>query len=163
MADIINLRDEYIKSIEKKAYEKFRAIPSDNPGFYLVPSNGANTLDIDESFKKSMILRNIEIIETIKNFQVDYGDAIMVSLYDWDEEGNKTLAITNGINQSPKTVTITVKSELEHEDREMIVNMIAYYLKDKKVKVLFFIIYDFKNVETMVKDVEGYYVPEFFQ
>lgn len=79
MAEIINLREQYIRSIEEKAYEKFMAFSADETGeIYSIPTNVVNTFNIDEAFKKAMFLRNTEVIEAIKNFQVKFGGGINV-------------------------------------------------------------------------------------
>lgn len=160
MAEIINLREQYIKSIEKKAYEKLRAFPVDETGeIYAIPTNAVNTFKIDESFKKAMFLRNTEVIEAIKNFEVKLGDGIMVGVNEWCEDGNVVIGITNG-PESPGFMSIRVNSEMEDEHREMLINMIAYYHKDKEVAVIFLVHYAFENIEEMVNSDVDYYIPE---
>lgn len=160
MAEIINLREEYIKSIEEKAYEKFRAFPTDETGqVYASPTNAVNTFNIDESFKKAMFLRNTEVIEAIKNFKVNFRDGILVGVNEADEDGNLVLGITNG-PASPGFMSIKVHSEMDHDDREMLINMIAYYHKQNEVTVLFLVNYSFEDIEEMVNSGEEYYIPE---
>lgn len=161
MGVVFELREEYIKSIEKKAFEKLRAFPIDETGrVYAIPTNATNTFNIDEAFKKAMFLRDNEVIEAIKNFKINFRDNIVVAVNDWDEEENMTLFLTNGPNPSPGSLNITVHSEIDHDDREMIINMIAYYQKHNEVTVIFLINYPFEQIEEMVKSDEDYYVPE---
>lgn len=160
MAEIINLREKYIKNIEEKAYEKLRAFPVDETGeIYAIPTNAVNAFNIDESFKKAMFLRNTEVIEAIKNFDVKFGDGILVGVNGIDEDGNLIIGITNG-PESPGFMSITVNSEMDDEDREMLINMIAYYHKDKEVSVIFFVNYTFENIEEIVNSEDEYSIPE---
>lgn len=160
MAEIISLREKYIKNIEKKAYEKLRAFPADEAGeIYSIPTNAVNAFNIDESFKKAMFLRNTEVIEAIKNFEVKFGDGILVGVNGIDEDGNLIIGITNG-PESPGFMSITVNSEMEDEDREMLINMIAYYHKDKEVTVIFFVNYTFENIEEIVNSDDEYTIPQ---
>lgn len=160
MAEIINLREKYIKSIEEKAYERLRAFPVDETGeIYAIPTNATNTFNIEESFKKAMFLRNTEVIEAIKNFEVKFGDGIMVGVNEWDEDGNVVIGITNG-PESPGFMSIRVNSEMDDEHREMLINMIAYYHKDKEVAVIFLVHYTFEDIEKLLKSDDEYYIPE---
>lgn len=76
-----------------------------------------------------------------------------------DEDGNAVIGITNG-PESPGFMSIRVNSEMDDEHREMLINMIAYYHKDKEVTVIFLVHYTFENIEEIVNSDEDYYIPE---
>lgn len=161
MAEGTNLREEYKRSIEKMAYEKLKAIPVDEAReIFSIPTNAVNYLNIDESFSDEIFLKDVEIIGTIKNFNVGIRDSIMVFPGGWDEAGNSKLLITSGNNPHLGTAAFKVNSELGHEDREKIVNMIAYHHKHKEVTVVFVTNNTFENIEAMINDDKSYFVPE---
>lgn len=148
------LKNQYIRSIEKKAYDKLRAVPGGSCGTYFIPVNAASGLFVDEAFKTCNFFKDEELIESIRKLKVNKGEGIMVFPSYVDEVGNNVLRIITHEKSVYSGLEIKIRSSLNFEVRDMLVNMIAYYQKPKDVNVIFYWLNSFEEIENKVNVTE---------
>lgn len=151
MGEMINRTEQYIKDVEYKAGIEFNAVKvgEDN---YIIPANIVNTNLIEsEDFKNSVFFKDEDLKRAIYKLEVKDGDYISVSCSAITEDGRMVVDILNVDNPS-KVTQVNVACDLQHEEREMLVTMIADAHKEHKdVHVSFYIGCDFEALEELVK------------
>lgn len=154
MGEMKNRNEEYIKDIEYKAGMEFNAVKV-GENDYIIPANIVNTNLIEsEDFKNSDFFKDEDLKRAICKLEVKDGDYISVSCSNVLEDGRIVVDILN-VDDPSKITQVTVDSDLGHEEREMLVTMIAdAHREHKDVHVSFYIGCDFEALEELVNSEE---------
>lgn len=150
MENVIDFKEKYIESIDKKAYELYSAVKFED-GLYSVADNNASFVHITENFKQCKCLYKKDIIQIVKSLKTNMWDCLMVKYTDGNYS-EKIIEICNLSAEEMNSVKFTLKDELKSDMREMIVNMIAYYHKENNVIVVFYLHYDFDVMVELIKN-----------
>lgn len=147
---VIDFKEKYIESIDRKAYELYSAVKFDD-GIYSVADNNASFANINEDFKYCKPLNEKEIVQSINSLKTNMWDCLMVRYREGDN-GNKIIEVCNLSEEKMNSIEFVIKDDLNNEMREMIVNMIAYYHMKNNVIVVFFLHYDFDVMVQLIKN-----------
>lgn len=148
--DFNNLREKRIQDVEGKASEDYGAIKIGEDS-YIIPSNVVKTSEIDMAFKDNVdMCLDERLIEQIKVLKVSDGDYISISCKEILEDNYKLLEAF--IISEEEVYELIVKGDLLYDQREMLLNMIAYYHKEKEVCITFYLHYNFELLEKLVSE-----------
>lgn len=148
--DFNNLREKRIQDVERKASEDYGTIKIGEDS-YIIPSNVVKTSEIDMTFNDDVdMCLDERLIEQIKALKVSDGDYISISCKEILEDNYKLLEAV--IINEEEIDELMVKSDLLYHQREMLLNMIAYYHKDKEVCITFYLHYNFELLEKLVSE-----------
>ena len=144
MNNVIDIKSKKIEMIEKKAFEEYGVIKL-NEDSYMVPSNVAYSEE--EIIKESSLIELVVLEEAIKKLEVEDNEYIGLNLNEIIKKEEYILEIVN-INKS-KIEKITVKGKLDYDEREELVKLIAALNKNKKVKVTFWLHYNYEMIKNL--------------
>ena len=144
MNNVIDIKSKKIEMIEKKAFEEYGVIKL-NEDSYMLPSNVAYSEE--EIIKESSLIELVVLEEAIKKLEVEDNEYIGLNLNEIIKKEEYILEIVN-INKS-KIEKITVKGKLDYDEREELVELIAALNKNKKVKVTFWLHYNYKMIKNL--------------
>ena len=144
MNNVIDIKSKKIEMIEKRAFEEYGVIKL-NEDSYMVPSNVAYSEE--EIIKESSLIELVVLEEAIKKLEVEDNEYIGLNLNEIIQKDEYILEIVN-INKS-KVEKITVKGKLEYDEREELVELIAALNKNKKVKVTFWLHYNYEMIKNL--------------
>lgn len=144
MNNVIDIKSKKIEMIEKKAFEEYGVIKL-NEDSYMVPSNVAYSEE--EIIKESNLIELLVLEEAIKKLEVEDNEYIGLNLNEIIQKDEYILEIVN-INKS-KVEKITVKGKLDYDEREELVELIAALNKNKKVKVTFWLHYNYEMIKNL--------------
>lgn len=144
MNNVIDIKSKKIEMIEKKAFEEYGVIKL-NEDSYMVPSNVAYSEE--EIIKESSLIELVVLEEAIKKLEVEDNEYIGLNLNEIIQKDEYILEIVN-INKS-KVEKITVKGKLDYDEREELVKLIAALNKNKKVKVTFWLHYNYEMIKNL--------------
>lgn len=144
MDNIINLKQKHIERIERKASEEYGVVKIAEDS-YIVPANVTKTSDMDMSFMNEEMYLDEELKWQIKAIDVEDGDYIAVSCNNILDDNYKLLEAV--VVRKSEIYELTIKSDLLYEDRDKLLNMIAYLHKDKELYLTFYLHYDFNLLE----------------
>ena len=144
MNNVIDIKSKKIEMIEKKAFEEYGVIKL-NEDSYMVPSNVAYSEE--EIIKESSLIELVVLEEAIKKLEVEDNEYIGLNLKEIIQKDEYILEIVN-INKS-KVEKITVKGKLDYDEREELVELIAALNKNKKVKVTFWLHYNYEMIKNL--------------
>lgn len=144
MNNVIDIKSKKIEMIEKKAFEEYGVIKL-NEDSYMVPSNVAYSEE--EIKKESSLIELVVLEEAIKKLEVEDNEYIGLNLNEIIQKDEYILEIVN-INKS-KVEKITVKGKLDYDEREELVKLIAALNKNKKVKVTFWLHYNYEMIKNL--------------
>ena len=144
MNNVIDIKSKKIEMIEKKAFEEYGVIKL-NEDSYMVPSNVAYSEE--EIKKESSLIELVVLEEAIKKLEVEDNEYIGLNLNEIIQKDEYILEIVN-INKS-KVEKITVKGKLDYDEREELVELIAALNKNKKVKVTFWLHYNYEMIKNL--------------
>lgn len=144
MNNVIDIKSKKIEMIEKKAFEEYGVIKL-NEDSYMVPSNVAYSEE--EIKKESSLIELVVLEEAIKKLEVEDNEYIGLNLNEIIQKDEYILEIVN-INKS-KVEKITVKGKLNYDEREELVELIAALNKNKKVKVTFWLHYNYEMIKNL--------------
>ncbi|WP_308000901.1 hypothetical protein [uncultured Clostridium sp.] len=144
MNNVIDIKSKKIEMIEKKAFEEYGVIKL-NEDSYMVPSNVAYSEE--EIIKESSLIELVVLEEAIKKLEVEDNEYIGLNLNEIIQKDEYILEIVN-INKS-KVEKITVKGKLNYDEREELVELIAALNKNKKVKVTFWLHYNYEMIKNL--------------
>ena len=144
MNNVIDIKSKKIEMIEKKAFEEYGVIKL-NEDSYMVPSNVAYSEE--EIIKESNLIELVVLEEAIKKLEVEDNEYIGLNLKEIIQKDEYILEIVN-INKS-KVEKITVKGKLNYDEREELVELIAALNKNKKVKVTFWLHYNYEMIKNL--------------
>lgn len=144
MNNVIDIKSKKIEMIEKKAFEEYGVIKL-NEDSYMVPSNVAYSEE--EIIKESSLIELVVLEEAIKKLEVEDNEYIGLNLKEIIQKDEYILEIVN-INKS-KVEKITVKGKLDYDEREELVKLIAALNKNKKVKVTFWLHYNYEMIKNL--------------
>ena len=144
MNNVIDIKSKKIEMIEKRAFEEYGVIKL-NEDSYMVPSNVAYSEE--EIIKESSLIELVVLEEAIKKLEVEDNEYIGLNLNEIIQKDEYILEIVN-INKS-KVEKITVKGKLDYDEREELVKLIAALNKNKKVKVTFWLHYNYKMIKNL--------------
>ena len=144
MNNVIDIKSKKIEMIEKKAFEEYGVIKL-NEDSYMVPSNVAYSEE--EIIKESSLIELVVLEEAIKKLEVEDNEYIGLNLKEIIQKDEYILEIVN-INKS-KVEKITVKGKLNYDEREELVKLIAALNKNKKVKVTFWLHYNYEMIKNL--------------
>ena len=144
MNNVIDIKSKKIEMIEKKAFEECGVIKL-NEDSYMVPSNVAYSEE--EIIKESSLIELVVLEEAIKKLEVEDNEYIGLNLNEIIQKCEYILEIVN-INKS-KVEKITVKGKLNYDEREELVELIAALNKNKKVKVTFWLHYNYEMIKNL--------------
>ena len=144
MNNVIDIKSKKIEMIEKKAFEEYGVIKL-NEDSYMVPSNVAYSEE--EIIKESSLIELVVLEEEIKKLEVEDNEYIGLNLKEIIQKDEYILEIVN-INKS-KVEKITVKGKLNYDEREELVELIAALNKNKKVKVTFWLHYNYEMIKNL--------------
>lgn len=148
--DFNNLREKRIQDVERKASEDYGTIKIGEDS-YIIPSNVVKTSEIDMTSNDDVdMCLDERLIEQIKALKVSDGDYISISCKEILEDNYKLLEAV--IINEEEIDELMVKSDLLYHQREMLLNMIAYYHKDKEVCITFYLHYNFELLEKLVSE-----------
>lgn len=148
--DFNNLREKRIQDVEGKASEDYGAIKIGEDS-YIIPSNVVKTSEIDMTFNDDVdMCLDERLIEQIKVLKVSDGDYISISCKEILEDNYKLLEAF--IISEEEVYELMVKGDLLYDQREMLLNMIAYYHKEKEVYITFYLHYNFELLEKLVSE-----------
>ena len=116
-----------------------------NEDSYMVPSNVAYSEE--EIIKESSLIELVVLEEAIKKLEVEDNEYIGLNLKEIIQKDEYILEIVN-INKS-KVEKITVKGKLNYDEREELVELIAALNKNKKVKVTFWLHYNYEMIKNL--------------
>ncbi len=144
MNNVIDIKSKKIEMIEKRAFEEYGVIKL-NEDSYMVPSNVAYSEE--EIKKESSLIELVVLEEAIKKLEVEDNEYIGLNLNEIIQKDEYILEIVN-INKS-KVEKITVKGKLNYDEREELVELIAALNKNKKVKVTFWLHYNYEMIKNL--------------
>ena len=144
MNNVIDIKSKKIEMIEKRAFEEYGVIKL-NEDSYMVPSNVAYSEE--EIKKESSLIESVVLEEVIKKLEVEDNEYIGLNLNEIIQKDEYILEIVN-INKS-KVEKITVKGKLDYDEREELVELIAALNKNKKVKVTFWLHYNYEMIKNL--------------
>ena len=144
MNNVIDIKSKKIEMIEKRAFEEYGVIKL-NEDSYMVPSNVAYSEE--EIKKESSLIESVVLEEVIKKLEVEDNEYIGLNLNEIIQKDEYILEIVN-INKS-KVEKITVKGKLDYDEREELVKLIAALNKNKKVKVTFWLHYNYEMIKNL--------------
>lgn len=144
MNNVIDIKSKKIEMIEKRAFEEYGVIKL-NEDSYMVPSNVAYSEE--EIIKESSLIELVVLEEAIKKLEVEDNEYIGLNLNEIIQKDEYILKIVN-INKS-KVEKITVKGKLDYDEREELVKLIAALNKNKKVKVTFWLHYNYEMIKNL--------------
>ena len=144
MNNVIDIKSKKIEMIEKRAFEEYGVIKL-NEDSYMVPSNVAYSEE--EIKKESSLIESVVLEEVIKKLEVEDNEYIGLNLNEIIQKDEYILEIVN-INKS-KVEKITVKGKLNYDEREELVELIAALNKNKKVKVTFWLHYNYEMIKNL--------------
>lgn len=144
MNNVIDIKSKKIEMIEKRAFEEYGVIKL-NEDSYMVPSNVAYSEE--EIIKESSLIELVVLEEAIKRLEVEDNEYIGLNLNEIIQKDEYILEIVN-INKS-KVEKITVKGKLDYDEREELVKLIAALNKNKKVKVTFWLHYNYEMIKNL--------------
>ena len=144
MNNVIDIKSKKIEMIEKRAFEEYGVIEL-NEDSYMVPSNVAYSEE--EIIKESSLIELVVLEEAIKKLEVEDNEYIGLNLNEIIQKDEYILEIVN-INKS-KVEKITVKGKLDYDEREELVKLIAALNKNKKVKVTFWLHYNYEMTKNL--------------
>ena len=144
MNNVIDIKSKKIEMIEKRAFEEYGVIKL-NEDSYMVPSNVAYSEE--EIIKESSLIELVVLEEAIKKLEVEDNEYIGLNLKEIIQKDEYILEIVN-INKS-KVEKITVKGKLDYDEREELVKLIAALNKNKKVKVTFWLHYNYEMIKNL--------------
>ena len=144
MNNVIDIKSKKIEMIEKRAFEEYGVIKL-NEDSYRVPSNVAYSEE--EIIKESSLIELVVLEEAIKKLEVEDNEYIGLNLNEIIQKDEYILEIVN-INKS-KVEKITVKGKLDYDEREELVKLIAALNKNKKVKVTFWLHYNYEMIKNL--------------
>ena len=144
MNNVIDIKSKKIEMIEKKAFEEYGVIKL-NEDSYMLPSNVAYSEE--EIIKESSLIELVVLEEAIKKLEVEDNEYIGLNLNEIIQKDEYILEIVN-INKS-KVEKITVKGKLNYDEREELVELIAALNKNKKVKVTFWLHYNYEMIKNL--------------
>ena len=144
MNNVIYIKSKKIEMIEKRAFEEYGVIKL-NEDSYMVPSNVAYSEE--EIIKESSLIELVVLEEAIKKLEVEDNEYIGLNLNEIIQKDEYILEIVN-INKS-KVEKITVKGKLDYDEREELVKLIAALNKNKKVKVTFWLHYNYEMIKNL--------------
>ena len=144
MNNVIDIKSKKIEMIEKKAFEEYGVIKL-NEYSYMFPSNVAYSEE--EIIKESSLIELVVLEEAIKKLEVEDNEYIGLNLNEIIQKDEYILEIVN-INKS-KVEKITVKGKLDYDEREELVELIAALNKNKKVKVTFWLHYNYEMIKNL--------------
>ena len=144
MNNVIDIKSKKIEMIEKRAFEEYGVIKL-NEDSYMVPSNVAYSEE--EIIKESSLIELVVLEEAIKKLEVEDNEYIGLNLNEIIQKCEYILEIVN-INKS-KVEKITVKGKLDYDEREELVELIAALNKNKKVKVTFWLHYNYEMIKNL--------------
>ena len=144
MNNVIDIKSKKIEMIEKKAFEEYGVIKL-NEDSYMLPSNVAYSEE--EIIKESSLIELVVLEEAIKKLEVEDNEYIGLNLNEIIQKDEYILEIVN-INKS-KVEKITVKGKLDYDEREELVKLIAALNKNKKVKVTFWLHYNYEMIKNL--------------
>ena len=144
MNNVIDIKSKNIEMIEKRAFEEYGVIKL-NEDSYMVPSNVAYSEE--EIIKESSLIELVVLEEAIKKLEVEDNEYIGLNLNEIIQKDEYILEIVN-INKS-KVEKITVKGKLDYDEREELVKLIAALNKNKKVKVTFWLHYNYEMIKNL--------------
>lgn len=130
--------------MKKRAFEEYGVIKL-NEDSYMVPSNVAYSEE--EIKKESSLIELVVLEEAIKKLEVEDNEYIGLNLNEIIQKDEYILEIVN-INKS-KVEKITVKGKLNYDEREELVELIAALNKNKKVKVTFWLHYNYEMIKNL--------------
>lgn len=130
--------------MKKRAFEEYGVIKL-NEDSYMVPSNVAYSEE--EIIKESSLIELVVLEEAIKKLEVEDNEYIGLNLNEIIQKDEYILEIVN-INKS-KVEKITVKGKLDYDEREELVKLIAALNKNKKVKVTFWLHYNYEMIKNL--------------
>ena len=144
MNNVIDIKSKKIEMIEKRAFEEYGVIKL-NEDSYMVPSNVAYSEE--EIIKESSLIELVVLEEAIKKLEVEDNEYIGLNLNEIIQKDEYILEIVN-INKS-KVEKITVKGKLNYDEWEELVELIAALNKNKKVKVTFWLHYNYEMIKNL--------------
>ena len=98
--------------------------------------------------------KDAELIDSIKNMQIKNSENIFLFFKDILDDGTKVIQASiieqdsyENIVNDYEICKFYINSELLEPYRNYLVNMIAYFLRDKNVTITFIVLYDFKMLD----------------
>lgn len=155
MDKVINLQDKHIEKVEAKAKEIYKAIKLEEDS-YLIPANIVNSKEIDESFLKSDLYKDKKLrsdIEKLKFVDKQYVSISCKKILNNNVKILEVIRVGSDVETDGDLVEeLEVESDLSHDDREYLLNMIAYANRDKEIFITFYIHYNFNLLEGLVSE-----------
>lgn len=149
--DLSSIREKHIQEVEAKAGKEYNAVKIDDDS-YIIPANVVKSDDIDQAFRDSNMYKDEALRKAIEGIKANDGDYISISCKSILEGNKKVLEVVNISSEEQEIRELIVDSELDHYEREMLVNMIAYTHKDKGLYVTFYLNYNFELFEQLVSE-----------
>ncbi len=150
---LFDSKRRYKRRIEKRAIKELGVIKTREDHYY-IPANKAEANGINISFKKNEMYKDSELIDSIKKMQIRNNENIYLFFKDMLDDGTKVIQASvleqdsyeNTVNDC-EICKFYINSELLEPDRNDLVNMIAYFHRDKNVTITFIVLYDFKMLD----------------
>lgn len=139
--------------IEQIAIEEYGAFKINDDNF-VFSTNTASTRCIRKCYKKSIFYNDLRLIRQIKEFNFPKSGQIVVNCCDILDDGSKMIEVVDALSEDSFTGenNLVIKGDLEHEEREELLNLMAYLHADKDLAFIFFIHYDYEMVEEMINE-----------
>ena len=141
------------ETIEKIAIEEYGAFKINDDSFVFT-TNTASTRCIRKCYKKSRFYNDLMLVRQIKEFNVPKSGQIAINCCDILDDGSKILEVLDALSEESISGenNLVIKGDLEHEEREELLNLMAYLHADKDLAFIFFIHYDYEMVEEMINE-----------
>lgn len=144
MNNVIDLKKKHREFIEKKASEEYGAVKLGEDS-YLIPANVVNTKEISLAFQDNDMYKDAELVQAISKLEVSNGNYLSLSCKKILSGKKKVVEIAVIGEDCIEDVIVT--SDLLYDDREMLVNLVAYLHKEKELYITFYLHYNYELVE----------------
>lgn len=149
VVDFNDIRRKKIEDIENRAKEKYGLFKLAEDS-YLVTANRVCSNNIDYLFKRSAMYSDLMLRRAITNLNIKDNSYISLICVGTKPDNGKILEVYN--LYTDECCYLTVHSNLDHKERQMLLNMIADAHKNKFVNLKFNIHYNFKLLQKLVDD-----------
>lgn len=150
---LFDSKKRHKKRIEKRAKKEFGVIKTREDHYY-IPINKAETTSLLLDFKKNDMYKDTELLDSIKKISLKKGENVILSAKDMLDDGRIVVQVGavrhdnyGNMVSGYEAGELIVNSELNDSDRNNLVNMFAYFHRDKDMTVTFLIMYSFKMLD----------------
>lgn len=144
MSKVIDLKKKHREFIEKKASEEYGAVRLGEDS-YLIPANVVDTKNISLDFKDDDMFKDNKLVKSIEQLEVNDGDYLSISCKKLLPRNKKVVEVL--VIGEEEIGELTITSDLLYDDREMLLNMIAYIHRNKELYITFYLHYNFSLLE----------------